>query len=135
MFFKNELCGVQKINIDGDKRFLFGQICNGAEFVIGSNGLDVWCEGFCTGMAAHKALSALKIHARVHIAFSANNLLRMAKKGFVIADNDSSKTGEQVAIKTGLKFYMPPEIGTDFCDFWKQSGTLKAGMALKKAMM
>jgi putative DNA primase/helicase len=74
---------------------------------------------------------AMKVQCRVHACFSAGNLQRMAKRGFVVADNDESKTGEKVAQATGLPYYMPSEKGWDFNDYHQSRGTFAAGMELR----
>jgi hypothetical protein len=44
------LVGVQTITTDGEKKFLFGQQCSGAEYVIDNKGRDFFCEGYATGL-------------------------------------------------------------------------------------
>jgi putative DNA primase/helicase len=56
----------------------------------------------------------------------------MAKTGFVVADNDASQAGDKAAQATGLPYWLPPTIGHDFNDHWREVGTLSAGMALRK---
>jgi putative DNA primase/helicase len=127
-----DVVGCQLIDIEGRKKFLRGQRTAGAEFVFGSSGRDIWCEGFCTGLAVHAALQALRLHALVHVTFSAGNLKVMAKSGWIVADNDASGTGEESAKKTGLPYYLPEIEGEDFCDEWQRIGTFKASMRLQK---
>lgn len=125
------VAGCQVIDADGNKKFMRGQRTNGAEFVIGQTGVDVWCEGYATALSVHSCLAAMKIPARVHACFSAGNMQRMAKRGFVVADNDESQTGEKAAQSTGLPYYMPPEKGWDFNDYHQSRGTFAAGMELR----
>lgn len=132
MRINGDICGGQLIDRDGNKRFLKGQKTSGAEHVLGSKGVDVWVEGFCTGAAVQAALQAMKIHAKVHVTFSSGNLKKMATRGVIVADHDKSKVGESAALETGLPFYLPEIEGDDFCDEWARIGTFQAGMRLLK---
>lgn len=133
MMIGGKLCGCQMIAPDGSKKFLKGQKSGGAEFVHGSCGGDWWCEGYATGLSIHKALAALRIPARVHVCFSAHNLSVMARKGFVVADQDKSGAGETAAKKTGLPCYLP-EAG-DFNDTLQRLGLFKASQELRKVIL
>lgn len=128
------LAGCQLIDRDGHKRFLKGQRTNDCENVIGTTGADIWCEGYATGLSVWSALRALSVACRVHVCFSAGNLQRMAKSGFVVADNDASATGEKAAIATGLPYWMPAETGWDFNDFYVSRGKFVAGMELRNSI-
>lgn len=130
-----ELVGCQLIDRDGNKKFLTGQRTKGAEYLIDGKGMNVWCEGYATGLAIRLCLHAMRIRYRIHVCFSANNMLQMADAGFVIADNDHSGTGEKAAIATGLPYYLPAVIGDDFSDEWRGLGTLNAGMILKQHLI
>jgi putative DNA primase/helicase len=134
MMIGKAVVGCQLISISGEKRFITGQRCNNAEFVIGNGGMDIWCEGFATGMAIRKAVEALKVMARIHVTFSAGNMLKMAKTGIVVADHDVSQVGQQTAVATGLPFYLPEREGDDFCDEWMRIRTLAASMKLRKLL-
>jgi len=137
MRVKGSVVGCQLINRDGDKKFLFGQRCAGAEFLIDGNGVDVWCEGYATGLSIKAAMGALKARCRIHICFSAGNMEAMAKaagKGFVVADNDISGTGERAAKATGLPYFMPPDAGSDFNDHQKVAGLFLSSQALRRFM-
>ena len=127
-----DVCGVQLIDRNGQKKFLRGQRTNGAEYVFGTRGVDVWCEGFATARSISECLSLTGVQARVHACFSAGNLQRMAKTGVVIADNDASQTGEKAAQATGLPYWMPEQTGQDFNDFHIDRGTFSAGMELRR---
>ena len=129
--------GCQMIDIDGGKKFLYGQRCSGAEFVLGGHGIEIWCEGYATALSIMSVLAALKAPGCVHVCFSAGNMETMAKaagKGFVVADNDISKTGELAAQATGLRFFLPPTLGMDFNDFHRSVGTFAASQALRKVI-
>ena len=133
----SHLVGVQTIDVEGGKKFLFGQRCAGAEFLIDGKGIDVWCEGYATGLSISAVMASLKVRCRIHICFSAGNMEAMAKaagRGFVVADNDASETSAKAAKATGLPFFLPPVIGTDFNDYHKAVRTFAAGQALRRFM-
>jgi len=130
------IVGVQMIDRTGQKRYLAGQRTSGAEYLISNNGrgaADWFCEGYATGLSLRECLHALRMRYRIHITFSASNLVKVAALhagGYVVADNDESGTGERVAIQTGLPYYMPSN--GDFNDMHKADGTFKASQALRK---
>lgn len=125
------IAGCQIISNDGGKKFIRGQRTNDAEHVIGSSGVDIYVEGYCTGVAVYKSAAALKMPAKVHVCFSAGNLKRMASSGLVIADHDDAG----IAAATGRPYYLPEIEGEDFCDEWARIGTFKAGMRLQKFLL
>jgi putative DNA primase/helicase len=127
-----DIVGLQMIDRHGEKKFLSGQRTSGAEYLIDNKGMDIWVEGYCTGLAVRICMAALKMRYRVHVTFSANNLKAMATSGFVIADNDTSKVGEKVAIATGLPYWISDVEGEDFCEFWQRLGTFRASQELRK---
>ena len=133
------LVGVQMIDRTGGKRYLSGQRTSGAEYLIANNGRgaeDWFCEGYATGLSLRDCLHALRMRYRIHITFSAGNLVTVAamhSSGYVIADNDESGTGERVAIKTGFPYYLP-EHG-DFNDFHQKAGTFRASQCLRKFLV
>jgi putative DNA primase/helicase len=132
------LVGVQTITTDGEKKFLFGQQCSGAEYVIDNKGRDFFCEGYATGLSVRAALSALKMRYRVHVCFSAHNLAKLAgncEGGIVIADNDLSGAGLRAAQQSGRRFFMPPTVGQDFNDMHKSCGVFKLSQMLRQFMM
>jgi putative DNA primase/helicase len=132
------LVGVQTITTDGEKKFLFGQQCSGAEYVIDNKGRDFFCEGYATGLSVRAALSALKMRYRVHVCFSAHNLTKLAGAcpgGLVIADNDLSGAGLRAAQQSGRRFFMPPTVGQDFNDMHKSCGVFKLSQMLRQFMM
>ena len=126
------LVGVQKIAEDGEKRFLFQQETSGAEFVIDNGGDDWWVEGYATGLSLRAVLHALKLRYRIHVCFSAGNLQKMAKSGYVIADHDASGTGQAAAEATGLPYWMPPEVGTDLNDRHIDIGLFRLSQDIRK---
>ena len=135
MFFDGKLCGCQLIGVDGSKKFLTGQRTNDAVFTFDGRGQEYLCEGFATALSVKAVLNALKRPYTIKACFSAGNLGRVAKAhpaAFVIADNDQSGTGQRVAAESGLKWWMPPDVGQDFNDFHKELGTFKASQILRK---
>lgn len=130
------LVGVQLIDREGTKRYLTGQRTSGAEYLISNNGrgaADWFVEGYATGLSLRICLQALRMRYRIHITFSAANLVKVAALhagGYVIADNDESGTGERVALQTGLPYYMPD--AGDFNDMHKAMGTFRASQALRQ---
>lgn len=129
------LVGVQKITIDGEKKFLFGQRTVGTEFVFDNKGRDFFCEGYATGLSLRAALAALKMRFRIHVCFSAHNLTTLASAcpgAIVVADNDESKTGQKAAEKSGRPFFMPPVVDQDFNDLHHETGLFQTSQALRR---
>jgi len=123
------------IDKHGDKKYLSGQITSKAEHCFDSgsaNVMDFWVEGFASGLSLKSLLAALKIKSRIHVTFSAGNLKRMAHSGVVIADNDTSKTGEKAAIETGLPYWMSDVEGEDINDLHRRLGLFKSSQQLGK---
>ena len=130
MMVDSKVVGCQLIQPDGTKRFLSGQITKGASFKIGE-GIDVLCEGYATGLSVHRAISALKLKARVHVCFSASNMLEIAKEcenPIVIADNDP--VGIRTAKKIG-KYWVSDVEGEDFNDAELRLGIKSVCQSLK----
>ena len=131
------LVGVQTITTDGEKKFLFGQQCSGAEYIIDNKGRDFFCEGYATGLSVRAALSALKMRYRIHVCFSAHNLEKLAGAcdgGLVIADNDASGAGLRAAQQAGRQFFMPPTVGHDFNDMHKALGVFRISQMIRRFM-
>ena len=99
----DHLVGLQMIDRTGAKKFLKGQRTSEAEYVISNPGrgcAEWYCEGYGTGLSLRDCLHALRMRYRIHITFSAQNMVKVAAKhgdGYVVADNDKSGTGERVA--------------------------------------
>ena len=138
MRIDSALVGVQLIDRHGTKKYLKGQRTSMAEYIISNEGRgceDWFVEGYATGLSLRECLSALRLRYRIHITFSAGNLVKVAQKvgsGRVVADRDASQVGEKSAVQTGLPYY-PPAQG-DFNDMHKAMGTFKASQALRKWM-
>jgi putative DNA primase/helicase len=135
MYVGRDLMGVQLIDKHGGKKYLSGQITSKAEFCISAgigNAKDWWVEGYASGLSLRECLHALKLPYRIHITFSAGNLKRMAHSGYVVADNDASRTGQDAAIVTGLPYWLPPVAGEDVNDVWHREGTFRTSQMLRK---
>lgn len=128
------LVGLQLIDEEGGKKFLFGQRSGGAEFVFGQKGMHVLCEGYATALSAQVVLRNLKLPYQIHVTFSAGNMKRIAQAlpgGVVLADNDASGTGERVAQEIGWPYWMSDAVGEDFNDAHQRIGTFSLAMKLK----
>lgn len=127
-FKSNALNSLQRITQNGEKRFLPGGKAKGSVLRLGaSNARERWlCEGYATGLSVREALRDLRRSYQVIVAFSAGNLAFIAEQvprpAFVMADNDSSRTGETTAIATGLPWVMPPDLDTDANDMHERHG-------------
>jgi putative DNA primase/helicase len=123
MRINSALVGCQLIQEDGSKKFLAGQITKGASLIIDNKGRDILCEGFATGLSVRRALKHLRVRYRIHICFSAGNMLEIAKTvtdPLVIADNDTM--GVNTAKKIALRYWLG-EAGEDFNDAEQRLGT------------
>ena len=120
--WQGTLLSVQLIQEDGTKRFLRHTKVKGGRFVLGS-GPERWVvEGFATGLSIKAALDSLYRRARVLVAFSAANILEVARRGDrIIADHDPGGQGEKYARKTGCRWWMPAQPG-DACDVHCRDG-------------
>lgn len=117
----------QLVDENGEKLFMTGGRTKLGIHRLGAKAARkvVLCEGYATGLSIDAALAKLPGPHAVIVCFSANNLERVATKfpgAFVCADNDKSATGENAAIRTGLKWTMPYEVGTDFNDLHVNMG-------------
>lgn len=127
-FSRNTLNSLQRITQDGQKRFLPGGKAKGSVLKLGaSNARERWlCEGYATGLSLREALRDLRRSYQVVVCFSAGNLTHIAEQvqrpAFVFADNDTSQTGEQAAVATGLPWVMPRDRDTDANDVHQQLG-------------
>ena len=131
------LVGVQIIDPEGKKKFLFGQKTSNAEFIWDNKGLHILCEGYATGLSIRAAMKALKRRYTLHVCFSAGNMEKIAASlqgGFVVADNDLSNTGLNTAKKIGWPYWIGDAVGEDFNDFQLRSGLFRSSQALAKAL-
>jgi len=131
MRINQSLVGCQMIDKEGGKRFLSGQITKGAEFRIDAKGRHILCEGLATALSIRKALKTVKKRYTIHVCFSANNILEVAKNYadcMIVADNDP--VGIKVAKKTGMPYWVSPVEGEDFNDYEIRVGAETAGLSL-----
>ena len=135
----NEVQSVQMIDAEGRKTFLKEAPASEAVFKMGRGVERFYCEGYATALSIREALKHLyrDKSAEVWVCFSAGNLAKVANpqgRGCVIADNDASGTGEKVARKTGLPYWMPPEVGMDANDFAQEFGIEALAGALRRVL-
>ena len=133
----HRLVGCQIIHEDGTKKFLWGQRTSEASFCFDNKGPHILCEGYVTGLSVKAAMKALKRRYTLHICFSAGNLKKVAAtlpKGFVVADNDASFTGERVAKEIGWPYWMPDTAGFDANDVHQRDGLFKFSQSLGKVI-
>jgi len=137
MRIDGNLVGVQLIDKHGSKKFLYGQKSGGAEFIFDNKGVHIYCEGYATALSVRLALKSVKIRYTIHVCFSANNLLKLTQKykaGFIVADNDESLTGENVAKRSGLPYWISPILGEDGNDFHQRMGLFKFSQELTRVI-
>ena len=129
------IASVQMIRPDGGKLFLKGGRASGCVYHLGLGSSEQWwCEGLATGLSILAALRLLCRRARVTVCFSASNLSRVARRGIVVADRDEeSRTGENAARQTGLRYWLPPESG-DANDFHRSYGVRALAKQLSRAL-
>lgn len=134
MKFGRNVVGCQLIKPDGDKKFLYGQRSGGAEFVMGTKGTHVLCEGYATALSTQQALRNLKAAYVLHTCFSAGNMKKVAETlpgGLVIADNDESGTGERVAREIGWPYWISDTVKEDANDYAQRAGVFSLAMGIK----
>jgi len=136
MWVGRNLVGVQLIDPAGQKKFLRGQRTSNAEFIFNNSGPHYLCEGYATALSLRHILKSLKKTYTIHVCFSAGNLIKVAEglTGFVIADNDKSKTGEDTAKKIGWPYWMSDTVSEDLNDYSRRVGLFRAGQNLSKAL-
>ena len=137
MRINGNIVGVQLLNSDGEKKFLYGQTTKGATFTMNAKGLPIFCEGYATGLSIREALKHSNIKYCIHVCFSASNMKLIARnirEGIIVADNDPNHIGEITAWEANKPYWISPTVGEDFNDFWKRVGTAQAGESLKKVV-
>lgn len=138
MRVQGNLVGVQMIDAQGDKRFLYGQGCKSAVHILGQGKFNVLVEGYASGLSVQQALLLAGISSKVWVCFSANNMIEIAKtlkNGIVIADNDASLTGQLAAEKIGWPYWISKTTGYDFNDESAYKSYFKLSQELKKIIM
>jgi len=131
MRIDGRLVGLQLIQEDGTKRFLSGQRTKGASLTIDNHGPNVLVEGLATGLSVRRALKHLRQRYKIHVCFSAGNMLEIAKTvqdPIVIADNDAMGTG--TAKKIASRYWLG-EAGEDFNDYEQRVGVQTAAESLR----
>lgn len=135
-----DIVGVQQIDVDGGKKFIFGQRCSMAQFIFtsGANGIHVVCEGYATGLSLCRALATLKRPYVLHVCFSAGNMKKVAQAlpmGIAIADNDVSLTGQRVCQEINWPYWMSDVVGEDANDYHQRKGLFALSQGLQKLML
>ena len=133
----HNLVGCQIINEEGGKKFLFGQRTSGAAFVFDNKGPNILCEGYATALSVRAVMKALKRRYTLHVCFSAGNMKKIAatlQGGFVVADNDQSRTGEKTAQEIGWPYWMPDDVGMDANDAHQRDGLFKFSQSIGKVI-
>jgi putative DNA primase/helicase len=133
MRVNGSLVGCQLIELDGSKKFLYGQRTSNAELIIDNKGVHILCEGYATALSIQAALKKMSRRYTIHVCFSVGNMKKVAQglpDGLLIADNDQSGTGERVAKEIGWKYWMSDVVGEDANDTHQRIGVLKLGLSL-----
>lgn len=133
----HRLVGCQLIDSEGNKKFLFGQRTSGAAFVFDNHGPNILCEGYATALSIKAAMKALKRRYTLYVCFSAGNMKKVADTlpgGFVVADHDASRTGQNTAEQIGWPYWMPDTIGLDANDVHQRDGLFKFSQSLGKVI-
>ena len=129
----DKLVGCQLISADGTKKFLTGQKTKGVSLVMDNKGADIICEGFATALSVRRAMKFLKIRYKIHICFSASNMVEIGKtlkNPIVIADNDAM--GIQTAKKIASDYWVAEDSGDDFNDAEARLGTDAVAQSLAR---
>ena len=134
MRISGNLVGCQLIDKTGNKKFLSGQITKGATATFENKGADIVTEGYATALSVRRALKSMRVRYRIHVTFSAGNLLEVTRTlpdCVVVADNDD--TGITIAKKTKRPFWSSDVEGYDFNDHELEFGTEDSGRSLLKS--
>jgi putative DNA primase/helicase len=132
------IVGVQQIDEDGGKRFLYGQRSAGASFVFDNGGMNILCEGYATALSVRAVMTQVKRRYTIYVCFSAGNMKKIGlelKSGLVVADNDHSGTGQQAAADIGWPAWMSDTIGEDANDFMLRVGLFQFSQSLTQLML
>jgi putative DNA primase/helicase len=79
-------------------------------------------------------MKALKRRYTLYTCFSAGNMKKVAAtlpNGFIVADNDLSRTGQNTAEAIGWPYFMSEAVG-DFNDLHQSTSLFKCSQALDK---
>ena len=135
-----KLQSLQLISEDGAKKFLPGGRASHAVYKMLGNGGERWyCEGYATGLSIVAALRHLyrDRQSEAWVCFSAANIPKVAlsqRRSYVITDHDLNGVGEKYARKTGLPYWLPPEVG-DANDFHQRYGVEALAEELRKMLL
>jgi len=132
------IIGCQTIGHEGKKRFIFGQITKGATFTIGDGEVVLLVEGFASALSLQIALSKIGIKYKIIVCFSAGNVSKLAKShpnAIIICDHDESLTSQNIAMSSGLRYWIPPLEGEDVNDTHMRIGLFKLSQLLKKEFL
>lgn len=132
------LVGLQQIDEDGGKKFLYGQRTTGALFTFDNKGMNVLCEGYATALSVRLAFKQMKQRYTLHVCFSAGNMAKVAaglEPGLLIADNDASGTGQRVAEESGWKYWLSDRVGEDANDYHQRVGLFRFTQSLTQSML
>jgi phage/plasmid primase-like uncharacterized protein len=132
------LVGLQQIDQDGGKKFLYGQRTSNAVFTFDNKGMNVLCEGYATALSVRLAFKQMKQRYTLHVCFSAGNMAKVAaglEAGLLIADNDASGTGQRVAEESGWKYWLSDRVGEDANDFHQRVGLFGFTQSLTQSML
>lgn len=135
---RESLLGVQLINEEGKKKFLGGQRTKGAYFCIDAKGVPIFCEGYATALSVRSVMKLIKLRYTIYVCFSAGNIKTVANSihgGFVIADNDPNRVGEQAARDTSKPYWLSDQVGEDFNDYHRRVGDFAASQSLKRILL
>lgn len=133
-----QLVGVQLINEQGEKKFLYGQISKGATFNMEAKGVTLLCEGYATALSIKAAMTAIKLPYSIRVCFSAANMEEVSRglsDCIIVADNDPNGVGERAARNTGKKYWISPTVGEDFNDYHLRCGLFQAALSLKRVLL
>ena len=143
MRIDNRLVGCQLIDMEGDKKFLFGQKTSGAAMVFDNKGAHILCEGYATGLSVKAALKSMKRRYTIHVCFSAGNMVKVAKtlqKGYVVADHDKpnpqngTRAGQAAVDSIGWPYWMSDKEGEDANDAHQRLGLFKFSQSMVRSM-
>lgn len=132
------LVGLQQIDEDGGKKFLYGQRTSNAVFTFDNKGMNVLCEGYATALSVRLAFKQMKQRYTLHVCFSAGNMAKVAaglEAGLLIADNDASGTGQRVAEESGWKYWLSDRIQEDCNDYHQRVGLFGLTQSLTRSML
>ena len=135
MRLNGNLVGCQTIDEHGSKKFLSGQITKGASAIFDAKGRDIVCEGYATALSIRRVMKSIGQRYRIHVAFSAGNVVEIAKDMdcLVIADHDP--VGMKMAQRTGKPYWVSDVEGEDFNDAEMRLGTDQLSLTLSKFLM